>query len=127
MGRGGSVVVAGGSYGGFIALEYAIAYPDRVRAMVLRDTAADATTLDLAQENARRQTGSPIDWEQLRPLLERTRRRDDELKSRWAEMIPLYDLDYDAVRSAAAVEAGIYRHEAHNWCFQHNTPAYDLK
>ena len=25
------------------------------------------------------------------------------------------------------MEAGIYRHESHNWCFQHNMPAYDLK
>ena len=38
----------------------------------------------------------------------------------WSELIPLYDFEYDPVKSAAAVEAGIYRHEAHNWCFQHN-------
>jgi proline iminopeptidase len=31
------------------------------------------------------------------------------------------------VVSAARVEAGIYRHEAHNWCFQHNMPNYDLR
>ncbi|HEX4287998.1 MAG TPA: alpha/beta hydrolase, partial [Trebonia sp.] len=32
------IVVAGGSYGGFIALEYAVAYPEHVQAIVLRDT-----------------------------------------------------------------------------------------
>jgi proline iminopeptidase len=31
------------------------------------------------------------------------------------------------VKSAARVEAGIYRHEAHNWCFQHNWGSYDVK
>jgi proline iminopeptidase len=31
------------------------------------------------------------------------------------------------VASAARVEAGIYRHEAHNWCFQHNWDVYDVK
>ena len=36
-------------------------------------------------------------------------------------------VDHDPVRDAASVEAGIYRHESHNWCFQHNMPAYDLK
>ena len=37
------------------------------------------------------------------------------------------DYEYDPVRSAERVEAGIYRHEAHNWCFQHNWGSYDLK
>jgi len=120
-------VVAGGSYGGFISLEYAVAHPDRVLAVVLRDTAADATTLDLARENARRQTRVPIDWEHFDRYWGGTVRSDAELKALWAELIPLYDQEYDAERSAAAVEAGIYRHEAHNWCFQHNMGAYDLK
>jgi proline iminopeptidase len=42
-------------------------------------------------------------------------------------MIPLYDFEYDPARSAEHVEQGFYRHEAHNWCFQHNWPVYDLK
>jgi proline iminopeptidase len=121
------VVVAGGSYGGFLCLEYAVRYPDRVRAVVLRDTAADATTLDRARENARAQTRVPIDWEHFDRYWGGTVRSDAELKQLWAELIPLYDFDYDAEKSAAAVEAGIYRHESHNWCFQHNMPAYDLK
>src|ERR1700716_196681 len=50
------IVVAGGSYGGFIAMEYAIAYPGRVRAMILRDTSPDRTNLTIATENARTQT-----------------------------------------------------------------------
>jgi proline iminopeptidase len=47
------VVVADGSYGGFIAMEYAIAYPDRVRAMILRDTSSDTSNLERAFESAR--------------------------------------------------------------------------
>ena len=120
-------VVAGGSYGGFLSLEYAVAHPDRVLAMVLRDTAADSSTLDLARENARRQTRVEIDWEHFDRYWGGTVRSDAELKALWGELIPLYDFDYDAEKSAAAVEAGIYRHEAHNWCFQHNMPGYDLK
>jgi proline iminopeptidase len=38
-------VMAGGSYGGFITLEYALAHPDRVTALILRDTSADAVSL----------------------------------------------------------------------------------
>ncbi|MCY7374230.1 MAG: alpha/beta hydrolase [Spirochaetaceae bacterium] len=121
------IVVAGGSYGGFIALEYAVAYPDRVRAMVLRDTAADATTLDRAYENARHQDRVEINWDNFDRYWSGRITDDADLRARWAEIIPLYDFDYDPVKSAAAVEAGSYRHEAHNWCFQHNTPTYDLK
>ena len=120
-------VIAGSSYGGFLSLEYAVAHPERVLAMVLRDTAADASTLDLARQNARHQTRVPIDWEHFDRYWGGTVRDDAELKALWAELIPLYDHDYDAEKSAAAVEAGIYRHEAHNWCFQHNMGGYDLK
>ncbi len=65
------VVVAGGSYGGFIAMEYAIAYPDRVRAMILRDTSADNSNLARAYENARNQNRVVDQLGELRPVLER--------------------------------------------------------
>lgn len=121
------VVMAGGSYGGFIAMEYAVRYPDRVLAMVLRDTAPDASTLMLAYENARNQDRVQLDWEGFDRYWSGRITDDADLKARWADMIPLYDYEYDAEKSAAAVEAGIYRHEAHNWCFQQNMPVYDLK
>ncbi|HEY3685257.1 MAG TPA: alpha/beta hydrolase [Streptosporangiaceae bacterium] len=121
------VVIAGGSYGGFIAMEYAIAYPDRVRAMMLRDTSPDRTNLTLAHENARNQTRVELNWENYERYWSGNIRDDDDLKACWAELIPLYDFAYDPVKAAARVEAGIYRHEAHNWCFQHNAPVYDVK
>ena len=121
------VAVAGGSYGGFIAMEYAIAYPGRVRAMILRDTSADRSNLDRAYENARSQTRVEINWDNFDRYWGGRIRDDEDLKARWAEIIPLYDFEYDPVRSAERVEAGIYRHEAHNWCFEHNMPGYDLR
>ena len=121
------IVVAGGSYGGFIALEYAVRYPDRVSAIVLRDTSADGSNLELAFENARNQDRVEIDWERFNRYWHGETRDDADLKQLWSELIPLYDKEYDPARSAAAVEAGIYRHEAHNWCFQHNWGSYDLK
>jgi proline iminopeptidase len=121
------IVVTGGSYGGFIAMEYAIAYPDRVRAMILRDTSADRVNLAIARENARNQTRVAVNWENFDRYWSGNIRDDADLKACWAELIPLYDFEYDPVESAERVEAGIYRHEAHNWCFQHNAPVYDLK
>jgi proline iminopeptidase len=121
------IVIAGGSYGGFIALEYAVAYPEHVQAIVLRDTSADASCLKLAFENARNQDRVEINWDNFNRYWSGQIRDDEDLKARWAEIIPLYDYEYDPVRSTASVESGIYRYEAHNWCFQHNQPNYDLK
>ncbi len=121
------VTVAGGSYGGFIALEYAVRYPDHVQAIILRDTSADGSNLELAFENARNQTRVEIDWEHFNRYWGGTVRSDAELKALWSELIPLYDFEYDEEKSTAAVEAGIYRHESHNACFQENFPTYDLK
>ncbi|HTZ92652.1 MAG TPA: alpha/beta hydrolase [Streptosporangiaceae bacterium] len=121
------IFVAGGSYGGFIALEYAVAYPEHVEAIVLRDTAADASFLEVAFQNARNQDRVKINWDNFNRYWSGQIRDNEDLKARWAEIIPLYDYEYDPVRSAARVESGSYRYEAHNWCFQHNQPNYDLK
>ncbi|HEV3187204.1 MAG TPA: alpha/beta hydrolase [Acidimicrobiales bacterium] len=121
------IVVTGGSYGGFIAMEYAIAYPEHTRAMILRDTSPDNSNLTRAFENAREQTRVEINWDNFNRYWGGRITDDQDLKERWAEIIPMYDFDYDPVKSNAAVEAGIYRHEAHNWCFLYNMPNYDLR
>lgn len=121
------IIVAGGSYGGFIAMEYAIAYPEHTRAMILRDTSPDKSNLDRAYENARTQTRIEINWDNFDRYWQGRITDDQDLKERWAEIIPLYDFNYDPVAAAKRVDAGIYRHEAHNWCFLYNMPAYDLR
>jgi proline iminopeptidase len=121
------IVVTGGSYGGFIALEYALAYPEHTRGIILRDTSPDNSNLTRAFENAREQTRVEINWDNFNRYWEGRIYDDQDLKERWAEIIPMYDFEYDEEKSNARVEAGIYRHEAHNWCFQHNMPNYDLR
>ncbi|HKR70979.1 MAG TPA: alpha/beta hydrolase [Streptosporangiaceae bacterium] len=121
------IVIAGGSYGGFIAMEYALAYPDRVKAMILRDTSADNSNLERAYENARNQNRVWINWENFDRYWTGKIRDDADLKARWEEIIPLYDYEYDPAAAAARVESGSYRYETHNWCFQRNMPGYDLK
>lgn len=95
--------------------------------MLLRDTAADGSNLEIAFENARAQDRIEIQWDDFNRYWTGRIRDDADLKQCWSEMIGLYNHDHDPVRDAAAVEAGSYRHEAHNWCFQHNWPTYDLK
>ena len=121
------IVVAGGSYGGFIALEYAVRYPEHVSAIILRDTSADGSNLELAFENARNQDRVEIDWERFNRYWHGEVHDDADLKQLWSELIPLYDYEYDPRSRPPRSRPGIYRHEAHNWCFQHNWGAYDLK
>lgn len=121
------IVVAGGSYGGFIAMEYAVRFPGRVSAMILRDTSPDASNFETLKENARKQNRVQLNWENFDRYWSGNVRDDVDLKKLWAELIPLYDFEYDPEKSKAIVEAGFYRYEAHNWTFQRNTPIYDLK
>ena len=95
--------------------------------MILRDTSADRSNLDRAYENARTQTRVEINWENFNRYWQGRITDDEDLKARWAEIIPLYDFEYNPVAAAARVEAGIYRHEAHNFCFTDNMPNYDLR
>lgn len=121
------IVMAGGSYGGFIAMEYAIRYPSRVAALVLRDTAADSSNQDAALRNALSSARVQVDREKLDRIMSGTVRDDADLRDCWAEILPLYDhdLDWDKVRERVA--ATPYRFETHNYAFAVNQPGYDIK
>lgn len=121
------VVMAGGSYGGFMAMEYATRYPDRVRAMVLRDTSPDNSHEEKALANALANTRVEIDREKLDRIFAGTVRDDDDLRDCWREILPLYDYVYDPEAVERKVEATPYRYEAHNHAFGVNIPNYDLK
>lgn len=121
------IVMAGGSYGGFIAMEYAIRYPDRVRALVLRDTSPDHDNEETALQNALSSSRADIDREKLDRIFEGTVRDDDDLRDCWREILPLYDYDYDPAKVEERVVSTPYRYQAHNYAFAVNQPNYDIK
>jgi proline iminopeptidase len=121
------VVMAGGSYGGFLSMEYAIRYPDRVRALVLRDTSADNGNAHLARENAIASTRVDIDLEIFDRIDQGRVRDNDDLRLCWEHILPLYDYHYDPESVARKVAETPYRYEAHNYAFSVNLPNYDLK
>ena len=86
------VAVLGYSFGGFVALEYALRYPERISHLILLDT---APTLDYAEEieaNAKRKGATQEQLEALDASAE------DEAESRrlWKLIEPLYFHTYDA-------------------------------
>ncbi|MCG5219504.1 alpha/beta fold hydrolase [Streptosporangium sp. KLBMP 9127] len=121
------IVLAGGSYGGFIAMEYAITHPDRVSALVLRDTSADNSNQEMAIRNALASSRVEIDRVKLDRIMSGTVRDDDDLRDCWREILPLYDHDYDPAKVAERVAATPYRYRTHNFAFAVNQPNYDIK
>jgi len=121
------IIMAGGSYGGFMAMEYAVRYPDRVRALVLRDTAADHSHDELARRNALASSRVTVDRDKLARIFEGRVRDNDDLRDCWREILPLYDYAYDPAAVEARVRATPYRYEAHNYAFSVNVHQYDVK
>ncbi|MEV4889691.1 alpha/beta hydrolase [Nonomuraea sp. NPDC055795] len=121
------IVIAGGSYGGFIAMEYAARHPSRVSAMVLRDTSADNANQELATRNAAASARVSIDRAKLDRIMAGTVRDDADLRECWLEILPLYDHDYDPAAVRARAEATPYHYRTHNYAFAHNQPNYDIK
>jgi proline iminopeptidase len=121
------IVMAGGSYGGFIAMEYAITHPDRVSALILRDTAADTAYDHLAIERARSTDRTVIpEW-----VIERigTGRfeSNEQLREYWRAILPLYDHHHDPAKDEARLAATRFHYRTHNAAFGQNMPNYDLK
>jgi len=103
------IAVLGYSFGGFVALEYALRYPERISHLILLDT---APTFDYAEEievNARRKGATQEQLEALDASAE------DEAESwrLWKLIEPLYFHTYDADlaervmgKTVISVEAG---------------------
>jgi proline iminopeptidase len=106
------VAVLGYSFGGCIALEYALRYPERLSHLILVDTAPAFDYGEEIEANARRKGATP---EQL-DALEASAQTDAELWRLWKLIEPLYFHTFDAdlaervlgktIPSAEASEAG---------------------
>jgi proline iminopeptidase len=82
----GKVAVLGHSYGGFIALEYALRYPDSVSHLILLDT---APVFDYGEEiihNAMAKGATPVMLEALTA----SSANDEAMKSTLKLIFPLY-------------------------------------
>ncbi|MEU8313299.1 MULTISPECIES: alpha/beta hydrolase [unclassified Micromonospora] len=122
-----TIVMAGGSYGGFIAMEYAIAHPDRVSALVLRDTAADTAHDHLAVERARNTDRSVIPEWVIDRIGTGRFESNEQLREYWRAILPLYDHRHDPAKDEARLAATRFHYRTHNAAFGQNMPRYDLK
>ncbi|MCL5677083.1 MAG: alpha/beta fold hydrolase [Firmicutes bacterium] len=121
----GKIVLTGGSYGGHLALEYAIRHQDNLRALILRDTAASNKYQDTAMKRAR-ESGLPMDLAALERLFGGRVSGNEEFRSSFAMIQPLYNVVYDPEEGKKALAAIPFRYETHNWAFGRNQPGFDI-
>lgn len=122
------IVMKGGSYGGYVALEYTLAHPDRVSHLILRDTSASRRFEELARQNAlARSAEFPDITEELLDMVFSGRVPSDEaMRDAYATIAPLYDAKTDPAKARERVAAATYRADTHNQAFSGNLPHYDL-
>lgn len=99
------IAVMGSSYGGFIAQEYAIRYPDRVSLLVLMDTAPTFDYKDDVLFHARRKGATPEMLAALEALQPET---DQEMADLMKLIGPLYYYNFDQALADAAMGKTIY-------------------
>jgi proline iminopeptidase len=121
-----TVVMAGGSYGGFLALEYTLAHPERVEALVLRDTAANTDNDHLAVERARTSDRVKIEPWAIERIGTGNFADNVEFERYWRAILPLYDHNYDPAAVERKALATPYHFATHNYAFGINMPKYDL-
>lgn len=120
------IVMAGGSYGGFLAMEYTLAHPERVSALILRDTAANTDYDHLAVERARNTDRVTIDEWTISRIGTGHFANNEEFERYWRGILPLYDHSYDPSATERKAQATSYHYATHNAAFGVNMPAYDL-
>lgn len=123
----GPVVVSGGSYGGIIALEYALRHPEAITHLILRGTAASHELQDAALENALAADLPGVDRTMLENLFFGRMRDDDDLREHFGRILPMYSTTYDPEKGRQLLARKKFWAATHNAFFRNAFPAYDIR
>src|SRR5699024_418688 len=121
------IIILGGSYGGFLTLEYTLRYPERVKAVMLRDTAANHDHHHLSIEKALNSQLPGIDHGMLRRLFAGEVRSNDEFKEMIRAILPLYTVKEDKEADERQLENIYFHYETHNYAFSVNQKQYNVE
>lgn len=118
------IILFGHSYGGALALEYALKHGDRLAGLVLCCTAPTFDYLDVVLQNARAK-GTPKQLSALKTVLSGTLREDAEWRKMWMTYLPLYFKRYDPAVGAAMDRKMTYSVAAQNHANAHCLPSFN--
>jgi proline iminopeptidase len=123
-----TMILTGGSYGGYVALEYVLAHPERVSQLILRDTSASRRFAGMSRRNALARAAEfpDITEELLDKLFEGRVESDEAFREAYATIAPLYDASTTPEKAAARVASATFRVDTHNQAFSRNIPNFDL-
>ncbi|GGE27325.1 hydrolase [Pullulanibacillus camelliae] len=121
------IKILGGSYGGYLALEYVIRYPEQVTHVLLRDTAPSNDFDHLSIDRALKSQLPGVTEDRLVKLFAGKVESNQELKDMFAAIQPLYTVEYDEEAVKKRLDSIFYRFETHNFAFSVNKPRYDVQ
>ncbi len=127
LGDNRKIALLGGSFGGMIALCYAIKYPDKVSHLILRGTAPSYHHEKEAVDNflARLHKATSASPAMVKKLFSET--EDDlELRLIWLALMPLYYEEFDADAALARTRRMHFHAETHKALFL-NKEDYDVR
>ncbi len=122
----GKIIIAGGSYGGYLALEYALRYPEHVAGVVLRDTAASNAYRYTAHERAMKSGLPGISQQMLDRIFNGQARDNDDFREMYTAILPLYWVNFTQEDLDEHLNSINFRYETHNWAFSRNQPNFNL-
>ncbi|WEX08004.1 alpha/beta hydrolase [Chelativorans sp. AA-79] len=124
---GRRIILQGGSFGGMIALTYAVKYPQGLSRLILRGTAPSHHNEDDAFETfrARLHKASSASEGMLRKMFSDTVVDDTELRLIWLALQPLYFEKFDPDAALERTRTMHLHAETHNALFKERS--YDLR
>lgn len=122
------IILTGGSYGGYVALEYVLTHSQRVSHLILRGTSASRKFEGLSRRNALARAAEfpDITEKLLDKLFEGRVESDEAFREAYATIAPLYDASTTPEKAAERVASATFRVDTHNQAFSQNIPNYDL-
>lgn len=121
------IIILGGSYGGFLTLEYTLHYPERVKAVILRDTASNNKHHHLSVEKALNSKLPGIDESMLKRLFDGEVESNEEFKKMIRAILPLYTVEENPKADEQQLNGIYFHYETHNYAFSVNQKKYDVK
>ncbi len=121
------ILLFGHSYGSFLAQEYALRYSSHLKGLILCNTAPALDYMPIIQANAAAR-GTPDALAALGEVFGRAMRDDDDWRSLWLRILPLYFKRFDpqvakAMDETASYSAAAWNHVNANCLPQFNTLA----
>lgn len=110
------IVVIGGSYGGMVALTYAVRYPQNVSHLIVIATAAHSGFLERAKEILASK-GTEEQKASVQRLWDGNFENEEQLRQYFQVLGPMYSLRYDPIKSDSAWQRNILSVDAINVAF----------